>query len=896
MLLSIITGTYNRLPYLKDFISSCRNNIPSYWEYEFVICDAQSTDGTIEFLESQSDVTLIQHGELKGAIKAFNDCAKLAKGDYLLVGNDDVVIQPGSIINGMSFMLSRPDVGGGCFYQDRADRDPHVEYMNVSNEGEDLTIPYVQVGIIPRWLWDHCGGWGDFGSRTYGGDNYVSAKILEAGYKIEAIDGTMIHDATPYDELRRVNNEVNEGGADGRKFYDQFPEGVKYNSTPQVKNPLEFKKILYAPIIEQGYPEAKKQKTGLRDALSKIGVVLECDYFSGEKLSDYARAWKPDMCVMQIHNADEKMVEEIAIVRSYCDGLMINWVGDVYDLPQKEPLYTQMLQNFDLQTGVNISLKQHFEDNGIKYHYFQVSYEPGILGKSIDKIFEKLNGGYTDITFLANGYSKERQELGKFLKSLPYDVKIFGNQWPEGMAEDSTLYDFDKIGKIVRNSKLVIGDSQFPDAEGFVSDRLFSSLASGGALLLHQTVKGMEELIGFKDGEHYARWDSFEDLGRLLEFYLLDNQSGREKIAKAGTKYCRESHSFDCRVQELMEVCKDIKSKTKTISASLICKDEVKDIERVIYEELKWCDEIIVVDTGSTDGTLEALKNAASYGDIKLYELKWDDNFAEARNFARHKCSSDWIFWMDFDDHFDEKSIEALSNFKDWDLAKYGIVNPLAFQFPLTDSFSGQQFMQTKMFRNLPSIYWEGRLHETVDQSILRLGQGPIPIRDCDAVPVTITHTGHEDKKTRDAKQRRNLRILDKEPDSLEKYVNAASSMCSINRWADAVLIYQIILDEEYFVIEDKEAKDYLWFCLGYCYDHIPLGRFHKLKALECFERSEYLDAYYCKGTLTKNAEDIWKFLRGKKSLNFPSFKDLWVPEAKEALKIIYNDRLGDLS
>jgi len=36
MLLSVITGTYNRLPYLKEFMTSCRKNIPEYWEFEFV--------------------------------------------------------------------------------------------------------------------------------------------------------------------------------------------------------------------------------------------------------------------------------------------------------------------------------------------------------------------------------------------------------------------------------------------------------------------------------------------------------------------------------------------------------------------------------------------------------------------------------------------------------------------------------------------------------------------------------------------------------------------------------------------------------------------------------------------------------------------------------------------
>ena len=90
MLLSIVSGTYNRQPYLEAMMKSCVASMPPGIEYEFCICDGGSTDGTLDVLRGRRDVKLLEHGELRGAIKAFNDAAAMATGDYLLIANDDI--------------------------------------------------------------------------------------------------------------------------------------------------------------------------------------------------------------------------------------------------------------------------------------------------------------------------------------------------------------------------------------------------------------------------------------------------------------------------------------------------------------------------------------------------------------------------------------------------------------------------------------------------------------------------------------------------------------------------------------------------------------------------------------------------------------------------------------
>lgn len=83
-----------------------------------------------------------------------------------------------------------------------------------------------------------------------------------------------------------------------------------------------------------------------------------------------------------------------------------------------------------------------------------------------------------------------------------------------------------------------------------------------------------------------------------------------------------------------------------TISLCLIAKNEEEVIGRCIESVIDIIDEIIVVDTGSTDKTIEV---AEKYG-AKIYNFTWIDDFAAARNYSFSKASKEYIFWLDADD------------------------------------------------------------------------------------------------------------------------------------------------------------------------------------------------------------------------------------------------------
>ena len=92
---------------------------------------------------------------------------------------------------------------------------------------------------------------------------------------------------------------------------------------------------------------------------------------------------------------------------------------------------------------------------------------------------------------------------------------------------------------------------------------------------------------------------------------------------------------------------------TNEISTCMIVKNEIKNLPLLIGDLRKFSDEIIIVDTGSTDGTLEWLNENAD-DVLKVYNFEWIDNFSAARNFSFSKATKDWIFWCDADDRISD--------------------------------------------------------------------------------------------------------------------------------------------------------------------------------------------------------------------------------------------------
>ncbi len=175
---------------------------------------------------------------------------------------------------------------------------------------------------------------------------------------------------------------------------------------------------------------------------------------------------------------------------------------------------------------------------------------------------------------------------------------------------------------------------------------------------------------------------------------------------------------------------------TNRISAVLIVKNEEAVLARCL-ESVKDADEIIICDTGSTDGTLEI---ARRYTDKIFTDYVWEDHFANARNHAKAKASSDWILSIDADEFLTcpfATVREATANAF------------MAVNVKMTAEYGPQStFWFPRLFRSSPNVWWEGAVHNHLSV----MGE------DVGAVTITFGYSpAHQQDRLR------SLRILEKE-------------------------------------------------------------------------------------------------------------------------------------
>ncbi len=584
--ISIVSGTYNRISYLKKMVQSVRQSLASIYglKYEIVLVDGFSEDGTQGWCSSQPDIRLIQHLELLGAVKAFNDGAYAATGQYIILANDDIEFLDNSIWLAYTYMLNHPNCGIGCFNQDRRRQhmpDNHkdkygVEYMPVVVNGKQQSWPYGQICIVPKWLGDKVGWWCAPNAfpkeplHTYGGDNELSSQVYNLGFKISPVPGTKIHDGEADDQLRIDNNiggskspqAVRGYHPDSAKWGDKWHDTRKNLTGPIIKDgptisipSMDIRmKILYLPIFEPGWDVLKEQKRGLREALARVGIVHEYDYMQqhngigkSQMMAEIMRIcqeFNPSLIVTQLHNPDMINGGDIHSLRNaMLQTIFANWNGDYWPEQQLKPEALELARSFDLNTTVNREVIEKHQAQGINTQFWQIGWEP--LGRGFEPEI------YHDVVFLASGYSPKRQKLGQQLKSFRnITFGLYGPGWPDGWAKGSNLYNFQEACKIYRGGKIAIGDSQWPES-GFVSNRVMQVLAAGNCVLCHQWFKDMDQL-GLIDGETCIIWRDIKELEKKLVYYLdEDNGPERQKIAIAGELLALERHSFDVRVNEL---------------------------------------------------------------------------------------------------------------------------------------------------------------------------------------------------------------------------------------------------------------------------------------------------------------------------------------------------------
>ncbi|WP_079478174.1 sulfotransferase [Halobacillus salinus] len=218
------------------------------------------------------------------------------------------------------------------------------------------------------------------------------------------------------------------------------------------------------------------------------------------------------------------------------------------------------------------------------------------------------------------------------------------------------------------------------------------------------------------------------------------------------------------------------------ISACIITKDEAKNIETCIKSMQSVVIEVILVDTGSTDNTVEIAKNLGA----QVYDLEWDDDFASARNYAISKAKGDWIIFLDADEYlaesdYIEKIIQTAEN-NSMDSIISTLIN---VNKDKNKTISTVPII--RIFKNNKDILYKGKIHEILYHRNRKL-------KRLNAIEkITIYHTGYSNTTINDKnKGERNIRLLLKEISENPKN----STLC-------------FYLSESYLVIRDYKKALY---------------------------------------------------------------------------------------
>jgi glycosyltransferase involved in cell wall biosynthesis/predicted SAM-dependent methyltransferase len=308
-----------------------------------------------------------------------------------------------------------------------------------------------------------------------------------------------------------------------------------------------------------------------------------------------------------------------------------------------------------------------------------------------------------------------------------------------------------------------------------------------------------------------------------------------------------------------------MKAKKKKISLCLIVKNEEPVLERCIRSMEGCYDELIIVDTGSTDKTVEIAKKLGA----RVEHFKWIDDFGTARNYSFSFATGDWIMWVDADDILEKghaQKFREIVHQHDNDPNVTGINFPYIYSHESggTGEIPNFKYHRLRIIKK-GSGEWVGRIHEYIRHDSTKA------IRSDEVI---FHHYRDEGKGTQNTA--RNLRILKKvvddcTPEQLPRYLFYYGKECIYNGLYDqAIEAFEKYIPLSNWIPEKHRAM----YEMAVCY--LAKGDIQNARKY-CFEAmlvdENYCDPYILMGKMAyeeKNWRDTIKWMQASTWLNSP--------------------------
>jgi len=302
---------------------------------------------------------------------------------------------------------------------------------------------------------------------------------------------------------------------------------------------------------------------------------------------------------------------------------------------------------------------------------------------------------------------------------------------------------------------------------------------------------------------------------RTIAFLLIDLLISQEKHAEAMEEIEAAMAAFEVDggfIDAALEVRRQLgpmaigdKTPRPTLSLCMIVRNEQPNLVRCLSSVKAAVDEIVIVDTGSTDRT----KDLAAVFGARVFDFAWTDDFSSARNVSLSQAKGDWILVLDADETLspaDHRKLRELirkspKRIGGYDLAtrNYVIEANTAGWTANDGSYPGEEAgtgwyanRKVRLFRNDPRIRFSGAVHELVEASMLEAG---MKIAACE---IPVHHTGKLDRARVTEKGERyfelGIKKLAETGGTPRAVLELAVQAGELGRWEDAADLWRRFL------------------------------------------------------------------------------------------------------
>ncbi len=262
--------------------------------------------------------------------------------------------------------------------------------------------------------------------------------------------------------------------------------------------------------------------------------------------------------------------------------------------------------------------------------------------------------------------------------------------------------------------------------------------------------------------------------------------------------------------------------KRQTVAACIIARDEERVLERCLRSIRKACDEVCLIDTGSSDRT-ESIARKAGAKVSRFTRCNDADgrigNFALARNAALRMATADWVLWIDPDEVLSRASLPSLLT-----VVRRTGVSCVA----VTVTSGSAQWCTPRLFRRLPGVRFRGIVHEWIDTK-----------GDTLTEPLIVIHN-MPDKRGKESSVERDLRLctraLKRSPRDARMLLYLGRALQRAGRYEHAIVTYERYLKHEHWF---RSGRLWVMHSIGAC--HLLNRSWHN--ALRWAQRTLAIDA-----------------------------------------------------